>query len=1060
MGQTRKIAFTYEVGVSRQTVDQISKLELQLDGVNKQIREAKKEGDEDTYQELRRSAQGLRDQIKDLNKDLRDQKRDFQDLSQAENSIENLRGQYRILKRELDKLDSTDPGFKKKAREAAELSDEIARLQKESGNFFSLVGRYEQEVSSALQASRGLFTGSITEIASAFSLGGALFQGIELLGEVGAAVLQLADQYREAARIISATTRAQGDDLEQLASSAIAVSRTFQLELNEIGQAQQQIQDNFQTGASETTRLLEQSLLFSADRAKTLGLINDEISKLASLGIPADSALALITEASNRNINVDILAEPIIRLREATPATVDALNAAFGPEGTQALFETFREQPLEAIQQVSQRLRELGPTSKEAGLLLADVFSSPGEDAIIAAQNIDQLARSLDDLRDPGDLYLIQQENLLAANKALADEQARLSQEFTISGTSLETLGQKLKAFGLREVNNFLRDTREIKGFFQDLFSGVTTPGGIPLPARRLGSTFQKEQEELQQLAAAEEAAAKRQVEARKAQGETLAELQNRIRGLRDQLANVAPGDNASIVRLKSELQKAESTAEALQKKLGLVKDETSGELTTGLALLNKELADLNVQLFEIDPGNLDEVSKTLTDIGEKEAEIRKAQIALRQLKEDIIQPLPGTGDQLAQALLAPVISGTQRLKDIQLQGQVAAVAAGQTPDQQGLEQAARIENQKQQEQDFLEFKMRMDEIDTEFKRQQQEKQLDDLEAFNEKRVQISTAALEQVGTATANFLTGQTKSFKEFAKELFLTALTAAENQILLSIGVGSAQAIASKGPILGSIEAAIIGGLIKGLFAAVKSQIKSFGYGGYIEHPFMIKGPSHSQGGVLINAEGGEGIINKRAMASDKVITTTGTPYQIASQLNQVEPGAGIPFPGTPKKVFKKGGPTLTVSGTPKQIISQVLQAGGVIEAEGGEGWVNRNAMASPHLVSVSGTPYQITRSLNQMLPGSGPSYSGLSVPSGIYQEGGVLGVPQIAVPDPVATTAEGEEGETVAFFEPSQIDFLARAIASQVGQSVKIALGEGIQDANRRIEREVLRDNQQNF
>ena len=100
-----------------------------------------------------------------------------------------------------------------------------------------------------------------TDIASAFSVGGVLFEGIELLFEAGQAILAMADEFREAERIVGATTRSMGDDLSILTRSAIATSRTFQLELNEIAQAQQQIQDNLGTGAEETTDLLERSLL-------------------------------------------------------------------------------------------------------------------------------------------------------------------------------------------------------------------------------------------------------------------------------------------------------------------------------------------------------------------------------------------------------------------------------------------------------------------------------------------------------------------------------------------------------------------------------------------------------------------------------------------------------------------------------------------------------------------------------------------------------------------------------------------------------------------------------
>ena len=51
-------------------------------------------------------------------------------------------------------------------------------------------------------------------------------------------------------------------------------------------------------------------------------------------------------------------------------------------------------------------------------------------------------------------------------------------------------------------------------------------------------------------------------------------------------------------------------------------------------------------------------------------------------------------------------------------------------------------------------------------------------------------------------------------------------------------------------------------------------------------------------------------------------------------------------------------------------------------------------------------------------------------------------------------------MVFFSPSQIQFFADTISRQVGQSVKVGLGEGLQDANRRIERQGLVDNEQNI
>ena len=59
--------------------------------------------------------------------------------------------------------------------------------------------------------------------------------------------------------------------------------------------------------------------------------------------------------------------------------------------------------------------------------------------------------------------------------------------------------------------------------------------------------------------------------------------------------------------------------------------------------------------------------------------------------------------------------------------------------------------------------------------------------------------------------------------------------------------------------------------------AKIKQFEEGG------MINGPSHAGGGVMINAEGGEGIINKRSMAIPWVKAQ-------ASRLNTL--GGGVPF------------------------------------------------------------------------------------------------------------------------------------------------------------------------
>jgi hypothetical protein len=86
------------------------------------------------------------------------------------------------------------------------------------------------------------------------------------------------------------------------------------------------------------------------------------------------------------------------------------------------------------------------------------------------------------------------------------------------------------------------------------------------------------------------------------------------------------------------------------------------------------------------------------------------------------------------------------------------------------------------------------------------------------------------------------------------------------------------------------------------------------------LVKGKTHAQGGEhfivrstgqRVELEGGEGVINRRSMASRDVITATGTPAQIASQIN-THKGYGDPFMPSwakpvqlaEKKMFATGG------------------------------------------------------------------------------------------------------------------------------------------------------------
>lgn len=96
---------------------------------------------------------------------------------------------------------------------------------------------------------------------------------------------------------------------------------------------------------------------------------------------------------------------------------------------------------------------------------------------------------------------------------------------------------------------------------------------------------------------------------------------------------------------------------------------------------------------------------------------------------------------------------------------------------------------------------------------------------------------------------------------------------QAVVNTALGITRALSDAGPIAGPVLAVLIGALGAAQVAIIASQ--ELAQGG------VLKGPSHANGGIPIEAEGGEAVINKKSTAMFK---------PLLSQINQA--GGGVPF------------------------------------------------------------------------------------------------------------------------------------------------------------------------
>ena len=121
-----------------------------------------------------------------------------------------------------------------------------------------------------------------------------------------------------------------------------------------------------------------------------------------------------------------------------------------------------------------------------------------------------------------------------------------------------------------------------------------------------------------------------------------------------------------------------------------------------------------------------------------------------------------------------------------------------------------------------------------------------------------------------AKELAANRKAFEE--KKKLDTATAIANGALAITSILAHLGGVAFGIPAAIEIAAAVVSTATQ--VAVIQSQ--KFALGGKVD------GKSHAQGGVMIEAEGGEGIINANSMRSNRVMSMVGTPSQIASSIN----------------------------------------------------------------------------------------------------------------------------------------------------------------------------------
>lgn len=799
---------------TRKITKELADLEVELLGINKAVREARKAGDKGAYEKLRAEQLALRNEATKLRSTLRKQQRDFRDIDFPEDSIQGLRREYRLLKRELDGLSASDPEFDKKARQAAQLSDQINSLNKRTGSYKDNIGRYEESVTSALEATQSLFSGgggilggggggTLSNLGAGL-LGGAFGAAATLALGAADSIIQTSGAVKELnadVRTLAGVTRgAEG----VITARAIAIADTFDQDVNEVLRTANQNAKAFGISFNDAFDLIEKGFLAGADlNGQFFDSLREYPDFFRELGGEAEQFVSILAQANIEGTYsdkaIDALKEFTIRTREFTTETEQAFNA-IGIESEQVAKDIEEGGFLQVLRRVQGRLGELDEQSPVVGKALADIFSSAGEDAGLRfLRTVDLTSDALEDLIDKQDPYIQKQLRLLEVNRRAADSAVLLTESFGGAGSFFNTLGTQLKTFANVALANVAARVEAFTSQIRALFnSDVEAKSYLDILSENAAAS-----------AAAIEAAEKAQRESAEANNESNQSWEDWLEGVR---------------KSRGESEKAVGVIGRLEQK---VKD------------LNDELGRVETAEDFIDVSD---------QIAAAEFQLERQRIIFqRALDESRAQ---GMGIDLFGAAEGIPPGQVQNLKQYGREA-IRKIAEGTFDEQEFLKQTidtaftellglnleARGNEREQLIRDWKE--------DDEIVRQLAQKSIDQsvqqykegLDRIEERQRQmretiqeINYDTAQAIGETFGELLGAQKKNFEETLKDLTIILLDNIEKQLLVYEVQILASQLASKG-FGGLVAAGFLQGLVRGAFAAVKNQIRALAEGGEIQ-------------------------------------------------------------------------------------------------------------------------------------------------------------------------------------------------------------------------------------
>jgi hypothetical protein len=298
---------------------------------------------------------------------------------------------------------------------------------------------------------------------------------VDKVMEAAAAVAAYAQEISNTTSQIKTLTGLQGSAATTMAGQVTAISKAYGVEVNEAIKTSNVMMKVFGSTSKEAFDLLN---LGMSGAANANGDLMEQVSEYSphfkEAGLNATEMFAVISAGAKEGVFNDKAADAIkegsIRMREMTQSTKDALKGlGLSSSEIQEAVKSGSMTSFEAMQLVSNKLKEFPQQAPQVGAALADIFGGPGEDAV-------------NFIRTLGDLDTSMAGIMATANKAQMKYTESLAEFHKVGAVVFGGTGElmtKMKTFGVDAMNAIIKGTVSVINYFIDLYNESAVVRGV-----------------------------------------------------------------------------------------------------------------------------------------------------------------------------------------------------------------------------------------------------------------------------------------------------------------------------------------------------------------------------------------------------------------------------------------------------------------------------------------------------------------------------------------------------------------------------------------------------